>query len=127
MEPNWSEAKKVALWNYDELMEKILKVLSYKFVQEHYNHSMKEAADYATRPFGYDAKYAKKVGMLTEFFKKLDSLKVKNYVEFARQTETKEKCRVSQKDKTVFCRFDLYAQLHLSLGLALQPLPERTH
>jgi len=93
MEPNWSEAKKVALWNYEELMEKMLKVLSYKFVQEHYNHSMKEAADYATRLFGYDAKYAKKVGMLTEFFKKLDSLEVKNYVELARKTETKEKCR----------------------------------
>jgi len=92
MEMEWSEVKKITLWNHEEIIEKMQTVLSYKFVKEQYNHSMAEAADYVDRLLGYDPKYANKVNMLKEFFKNLDSVKVKNYADLLHQIEDKEKC-----------------------------------
>jgi len=92
MEIDWNVVKKMTLWSYEDLIEKILKVLSYNFIQEHYNHSMKEAKKYATRLLGYDPKYAEYISKLTDIFKKLESSKVKNYTELVHQVENREKC-----------------------------------
>jgi len=85
MEIDWNVVKKMTLWSYEDLLKKILKVLSYNFIQEHYNHSMKEAEDYATRLLRYDPKYTEYISRLTDIFKNLDSLKVENYTELVRR------------------------------------------
>lgn len=92
MEIDWNAVKKMTLWSYEDLIAKILKVLSYSFVQEHYNHNMIEAENYATRLLGYDPRYAKYVSKWIEIFKKLHSLKVENYTELVHQVENREKC-----------------------------------
>jgi len=45
MEIDWNVVKKMTLWSYEDLIKKNLKALSYNFIQEHYNHSMKEAEE----------------------------------------------------------------------------------
>jgi hypothetical protein len=44
---DWNSVKKQTLWSYEDLIGKLLSVLAYDFVQEHYNHTMKQAQDYA--------------------------------------------------------------------------------
>jgi len=39
MEIDWDIVKKVTLWSYEDLIKKVLKVLSYKFIQDHYFNS----------------------------------------------------------------------------------------
>jgi len=92
MEIDWNVVKKMALWSYEDLIKKILKVLSYNFIQEHYNPDMKEAEKYAVKLLGYDPKYAEYVSKLTDIFRKLDSFKVENYTELIHQVENREKC-----------------------------------
>jgi len=92
MEIDWNVVKKMTLWSYEDLMKKILKVLSYNFIQEHYNHSMKEAENYATRLLRYDPKYTEYISRLTDIFKNLDSLRVENYTELVRRVENREQC-----------------------------------
>lgn len=92
MEIDWNIVKKVTLWSYEDLMEKIVKVLSYNFIREHYNHDMIEAETYVVRLLGYDPKYTKYLSKLTNIFRKLDGLKVENYTELVHQVENREKC-----------------------------------
>ena len=47
MNIDWNSVKKQTLWSYEDLIEKLQSVLAYNFVQEHYNHTMKQAQDYA--------------------------------------------------------------------------------
>jgi hypothetical protein len=89
---DWSLVKKMTLWDYEELIKKISEVFSCNFIQEHYNHNMMEATDYARRLFGYDPKYAKRVSRMTNTFKILNSLKTENYTDLIHDVETKEKC-----------------------------------
>jgi hypothetical protein len=44
---DWDAVKKQTLWSYEDLIGKLRSVLAYNFVQEHYNHSMKQAQAYA--------------------------------------------------------------------------------
>lgn len=44
---DWSSVKRQTLWSYEDLIQKLQNVLAYGFVQEHYNHTMKQAEDYA--------------------------------------------------------------------------------
>ena len=92
MEIDWSEVKRITLWSYEELIEKLLRVLSYEFVQKHYDHSMREAAEYVGRLLGYDQKYYVKTNALTELFRKLDAVKIKNFEELLHEIENREKC-----------------------------------
>ncbi len=85
--------KRVTLWNYEELIKKILKVLSYTFVQEFYNHTMKEAAVHLGKLLGYDRKYADYVIRMTNLFAKLDASKVSNYNDLVKRVENREKCK----------------------------------
>jgi hypothetical protein len=66
---DWNEVKKMTLWNYEELMEKILQVFSYNCVLENYNHSMEEAEDYAASLLCYHSKHAESLNRLMGFFK----------------------------------------------------------
>ena len=47
MEIDWDLVKKNTLWNYENLIAKILVVLDYGFVQEYYDHNMIEAGIYS--------------------------------------------------------------------------------
>jgi len=40
---DWNSVKKQTLWSYEDLIGKLLSVLAYDFVQEHYNHTMEQA------------------------------------------------------------------------------------
>ena len=92
MEIDWFEVKRITLWSYEELVEELSKVLSYKFIQKHYNHSMKEATEYVNRLLGYDRKYEAKAKALMELFRKLDALKIKDYNGLLHEIENREKC-----------------------------------
>ena len=46
MDIHWDMVKKKTLWQYEELIEKLLEVLEYNFVQEYYNHDMQAAEIY---------------------------------------------------------------------------------
>lgn len=92
MEIDWDIVKKLTLWNYEELIKKILKVLSYNFIQEFYNQTMKEAAIHVGELLGYDRKYESYVIRMTNLFAKLDALKVSNYNDLLDRVENREKC-----------------------------------
>jgi hypothetical protein len=89
---DWNIVKKMTLWEYEDLIKKLLKVLSYDFIQKHYNHNMKEAKGYVGRLLGYDQKYAEYIIKLTDVFEKLDRLKVENYTELVQKIRAREKC-----------------------------------
>ena len=89
---DWNLVKKTTLWDYEELIEKMSGTFSYAFVQECYNHTMKEAADYVKRLLGYDQKHEKHVSRMISVFNTLDGLKTKNYSNLISRVESKEKC-----------------------------------
>lgn len=92
MEIDWDIVKKMTLWNYEDLLKKIMSVLSFKFVQGYYNHDMKEAGTYVRELLGYDKKYDEYIGKMVDVFKKLDSLRVENYADLVDKVGTREKC-----------------------------------
>lgn len=103
VEIDWSIVKKLTLWSYEDLIKKILKVLSYNFIQEHYDHNMKEAATHLEKLLGYDPKYEGYVTRMTNLFRKLDALKVANYYDLVNRVENAEKCkRFVKKSKLRF-------------------------
>jgi hypothetical protein len=89
---DWNLVKNITLWDYEELIKKILDVFSYSFVQEYYNHDMSEAVDYVRTLLGYHPKYAKHVSKTTNTLKRLDRLRVENYTDLILSVENKEKC-----------------------------------
>lgn len=101
MEIDWAQVKKVTLWHYDALIEKLLDVLSYGFVKEHYNHSMAEAQAYAERVRqGYlqHGREATSVGDVVVDFSKLDDLGVKNYLDLMQRVDTQASCEAFLRD-----------------------------
>jgi hypothetical protein len=92
---DWDQVKSKTLWHYEDLIKKMLEVLEYGFVQEHYNHSMEEAASYSLRiRQGYlqHGKEAVFIGEITDHFSTLGDLGVSSYLDLVRQVETREKC-----------------------------------
>jgi len=89
---NWNLVKEMTLWHYEDLIKKMLKVLSYNFVQQYYSHTMKEAGSYLRRLLEYNPKYEEYMTRLSDNFQKLDSLKIQNYGDLVHKVETKEKC-----------------------------------
>ena len=92
MEIDWDSVKKIALWHYEDLIEKMLKTLSYSFIQEHYNHNMQEAGNYVRKLLGYDQKYEESIKKLTRILKSLENAKIRNYPDLMEKVETREKC-----------------------------------
>lgn len=92
MEIDWNSVKKITLWQYEDLIEKILKPLSYSFIQEHYSHNMQEASNYVRKLLGYDPKYEKFIEKLVRTFKSLENAKIKDYSDLIEKVETRKKC-----------------------------------
>ena len=89
---DWNLVKKMTLWDYEQLIKKISAVFSYNFVQEYYDHNMREATDYVKRLLGYNPRYAEHISRMTNMFKSLNDLKVENHTDLIRKVENKEKC-----------------------------------
>ena len=47
MNIDWDSVKRQTLWSYEGLIAKLLGVLAYDFVREHYDHTMRQAQAYA--------------------------------------------------------------------------------
>jgi hypothetical protein len=89
---DWNLSKKVTLWDYEVLIDEIAEVLSYSFIQEHYNHNMREATCYLEELLGYDLKHEKYVIRMANILTILEGLKVDNYSDLIHRIENKEKC-----------------------------------
>jgi len=92
MEIEWNLVNKMTLWHYEDLIDKMLKTLSYNFIQEHYNHNMKEACNYVGKLLGYNPKYEASIKRLTSTFKSLGDAKIKNCTDLIEKIETRESC-----------------------------------
>jgi hypothetical protein len=93
MRIDWSIVKKKTLWNYEELTEKIIRNFSYRFIQECYNHNMKQARVYASSLLGFDPKRSKYINEVNDIFTKLESPGIADYEELVHQVESREKCQ----------------------------------
>ena len=94
MEINWNQVKKQTLWNYEDLINKLLKTLAYDFVQEYYNHTMKAARSYADQvQQGYLQKSDTTLrDNMIASFNRLEALQVKTYLDLVHRVETREQC-----------------------------------
>ena len=95
MEIDWDQVKKKTLWHYEKLIAKILDVLEFNFVQEYYAHDMTEAGIYSEKiRQGYlqNDREADFVGEITEHFKNLSLLGIRNYQDLVGRVNTKSTC-----------------------------------
>ena len=83
MEFDWNQVKKQTLWTYEDLIKKLLNVLAYGFVQEHYNHTMPQAKSYSQNiQQGYlqDQNDPTFVDKIINSLNKLENLPVETYL-----------------------------------------------
>ena len=100
---DWNLVKKLTLWHYEDLIEKMLVTLSYNFIQEHYNHNMQEASSYVRKLMGYNQKYKEPIQKLTGIFKTLEKAEIKDYTDLVHMVETREKCvKFTENTKILF-------------------------
>lgn len=95
MKIDWTQVKKKTLWQYEELIKKMLDVLNYGFVQENYSHTMPEAIAYLEkigRNYLQNGKEPTFINEIKEYLRELDNLGIKNYLDLVQQVDTKEKC-----------------------------------
>ncbi|MFC1724905.1 hypothetical protein ACFL4T_04700 [candidate division KSB1 bacterium] len=112
MEIDWSKAKKKTLWHYEDLIEKMLDVLDYSFVQKYYNYTMLDAATYSKRlQHGYllNGKETSYISQITRHFEMLSIFGVKNYLELIQRVSTKANCELFLKE--VDFSFEMLIQL----------------
>jgi len=93
---DWNRVKKQTLWSYEDLIGKLLGVLAYNFVQEHYNHTMKQAQGYAGR---IRRGYLQNRGDMTDYINSiathlgmLEAQRIGTYSELIHQVATREHC-----------------------------------
>jgi hypothetical protein len=92
---DWDQVKKKTLWHYEKLIATILYVLEFNFVQEYYTHDMTEAGIYSEKILkGYlqNKREADFVGEITEHFKDLSFLGIRNYQDLVGRVNTKSNC-----------------------------------
>ena len=97
---NWEYVKQRTLWNYEELIKKLCRTLSYDFVLAHYNHSMDEAIDYLSALHGNEMQQPEKrawVEGLAANFAWLKRVGVQNYLDLVQQVESRQKCEAFLK------------------------------
>ena len=96
MKIDWSRVKKQTLWNYEDLIAKLQSVFDYDFVQEHYNHTFKQAGIYANKiRSGYLQNRGDKIVFIDNMaanLEKFEKLGIKNYTKLVCQTATREQC-----------------------------------
>jgi len=103
MRIDWTIVKKETLWTYEELIQRILDVMSYETVSRHYNHSMKEAGNYAAKLFMNHPKYIDYTEKLTQIFNKMESYGIHSYSDLMHQVESRESCaQLLRKTKLPF-------------------------
>ncbi len=93
---DWNSVKKQTLWCYEDLIAKLQDTLGYAFVQEHYNHTMPLAREYAIRiRQGYLQNQEGKTGFIDEILanlEKLETRKIGAYSDLIHQITTREEC-----------------------------------
>jgi hypothetical protein len=91
---DWNSVKKQTLWSYEDLIGKLLSVLAYNFVQEHYNHTMKQAQGYARRiRRGYlqdRGEMTVYVDSIAAHLQDLETRRIGTYLELVHSVETRE-------------------------------------
>ena len=96
MEIDWNSVKKQTLWSYEDLIKKLLSVLAYDFVQEHYNHTMKQAQGYAKdirRGYLQDrGDMTAYIDSIATHLEKLEMRQIGTYSELVHQVATREHC-----------------------------------
>jgi len=104
MDIDWSQVKKKTLWHYEDLIKKLLEVLVYGFVQEHYNHTMPEAATFAEQiQHGYivNGKEATFVSEIHTHLQILEAAGVRNYLDLVQKVSSKAKCEAFLAEREV--------------------------
>ena len=92
---DWTLAKKVTLWQYEELIEKILQVFAYDFIHTFYNHNMVDAAVYSKKAQDNYLLNGKKAVFITQIINHLNTLnhqKIKDYLDLIHQVKSKVQC-----------------------------------
>jgi len=96
MKIDWNKVKKQALWSYEDLIRKLASVLAYDFVQEHYDHTMKQAQGYAKK---IRRGYLQDKGDTTIYIdnivanlEKLETLRIGTWSNLVQQVATRELC-----------------------------------
>lgn len=92
---NWAYVKEETLWGYEDLIAKLLDVLAYSFIQEHYNHTMEEADTFSNRlGQGYlqNEDEAAFIDGICANFKILDALGVSSYQDLIMKVSTRANC-----------------------------------
>jgi hypothetical protein len=90
---DWDSVKKETLWSYEDLITKVQGAISYGFVQEHYNHSMKKAQEFARDiRHGYlqdRGDMAVYIDRMSAYLKKLEESQVGVYSDLIEQVATR--------------------------------------
>jgi hypothetical protein len=92
----WDDVKKQALWSYEDLVAKLQDVLSYGFVQEHYDHTMPQALDYAAsirRGYLQDrGERTSYVDSIASHLRDLETRRIGSYSDLVRSVATRAEC-----------------------------------
>jgi hypothetical protein len=93
---DWDSVKKQTLWSYENLIKKLLSVLAYDFVQEHYNHTMQEAQVYAKKiRWGYLQERGDMeayIDSIATHLEKLETQQVGTYLKLVQQVANRGDC-----------------------------------
>lgn len=93
MDYNWTYVKKITLWQYEDLLNKLNTVLAYPLIRQAYNHSMPQAIDFARRLFGVDKISAGEYpASLISVFGCLQVSGVRDWGDFLAKVSTRETC-----------------------------------
>ncbi len=93
---DWNAVKKQTLWSYEDLIAKLQEVLAFGFVQEHYNHTMKQSQAYAARiRRGYlqdRGEMTAHIDHIASHLKDLEARRVGTYSDLVRSVATRTEC-----------------------------------
>jgi hypothetical protein len=95
MNIDWSFVKKTTLWQYEELIDKLLDIFNYDFILKYYNHSRPDAVTYSQKlqnSYILNGKIATFITEITEHFKLLDRYGIKDYLDLIQQINNKTNC-----------------------------------
>lgn len=96
MKIDWDGVKKQTLWSYEDLIHKLERVLAYSFVQEHYDHTMKQARGYAKKVRrGYlqdKGNMTIYIDRIVAYIDELEALRIGHWSNLVRQVATRELC-----------------------------------
>ena len=96
MDIDWDLVKQQTLWSYEDLIGKLQAVLSYNFVQEYYNHNMKQAQGYAKSiRRGYLQNRGEMTAYIDSIANHVEDLERRwtgTYAELVQQVAAREKC-----------------------------------